>query len=190
MLRVPPSSVRPFGLPPLALSSLSLFLLQQAALTLMEQHFAINALHTHGRAHGGRRARMGRARAGLLTDGRTRRTETDHRTPKQEDPLIHDQISHIQDEPQSLGKWFAVMAVLEALFNREDVLPSCGSTSMGKRPSPPGPSCYEIGPVGKEPRCVEWCKQPTTFPKTTRERAIGVHPSVCPPPVLSSLLFF
>ena len=38
----------------------------------MEQHFAINALHTHGRAHGGR-ARMGRARAGAggLADGRT-----------------------------------------------------------------------------------------------------------------------
>ena len=139
---------------------------------------------------------MGRARAGAarggLADGRTRRTETDHRTPKQEDPLIHDQISHIQDEPQSLGKWFAVMAVLEALFNREDVLPSCGSTSMGKRPSPPGPSCYEIGPVGKEPRCVEWCKQPTTFPKTTRERepSGSVPPSVRRPssPLLSSLL--
>ena len=101
----PRPSVRPFGLPsPLSLPlPLSLFLLQQAALTLMEQHFAINALHTHGRAHGGRRARMGRARAGAggLADGRTRRTETDHRTPKQEDPLIHDQISRIHDGAQT-----------------------------------------------------------------------------------------
>ena len=55
--------------------SLSLFLLQQAALTLMEQHFAINALHTHepewdedadGRADG----RTGGRTAGL----RNRRT--------------------------------------------------------------------------------------------------------------------
>ena len=41
----------------------------------MEQHFAINALHTHGRAHGGRREwdGRGRARAGMggLADGRT-----------------------------------------------------------------------------------------------------------------------
>ena len=67
---------RPFGLPSLSPSlSLSLFLLQQAALTLMEQHFAINALHTHepewdedadGRADG----RTGGRTAGL----RNRRT--------------------------------------------------------------------------------------------------------------------
>ena len=69
----------------------------------MEQHFAINALHTHtgartaaGPEWDGRK----RAGAGGLADGRTRRTETDHRTPKQEDPLIHDQISQIHDEAQ------------------------------------------------------------------------------------------
>ena len=55
-------------------SPLSLFLLQQAALTLMEQHFAINALHTQQRQNG--------TRTDAWTD----------RTPKQEDPFIHDQI--------------------------------------------------------------------------------------------------
>ena len=70
MLRVPSVWVA------FALSlSLSLFLLQQAALTLMEQHFAINALHTHA----GARARPSGQQNGTwtgtggltLTDGRT-----------------------------------------------------------------------------------------------------------------------
>ena len=54
----------------------------------MEQHFAINALHTHA----GARAAVGAAEWDVDGDGRADADgRTDRRTPKQEDPFIHDQ---------------------------------------------------------------------------------------------------
>ena len=60
----------------------------------MEQHFAINALHTHAPA---RAASAAVGAAEWDEDGRAD-GRTDRRTPKQEDPFIHDQNQGLEGE--------------------------------------------------------------------------------------------